>query len=159
MIVETEDGSATHQNSELRHRAREGAVQMLYQWEVGGTPIDDVVQVFRSETPKLESSRWIYLSDNSYKFAVALARGVAGSVERLDPLIESAADHWRLERMAIIDRLILRLAVWEFLDQPETPGRVIINEALELARTFSTDESVGFINGILDEIRCSSERE
>ena len=61
--------------------------------------------------------------------------------------------------MAIIDRLILRLAVWEFLDQPETPGRVIINEALELARTFSTDESIGFINGILDEIRRSSERE
>jgi N utilization substance protein B len=61
--------------------------------------------------------------------------------------------------MAIVDRLILRLAVWEFLDQPETPGRVIINEALELARTFSTDESIGFINGILDEIRRSSERE
>tara|TARA_B100001123_G_C15309082_1_gene1023724 strand:- start:1400 stop:1879 length:480 start_codon:yes stop_codon:yes gene_type:complete len=159
MIVETEDDSATHQNNELRHRAREGAVQMLYQWEVGGTPIDDVVQAFRSETPKLESSRWVYLSDNSYKFAAVLARGVAGSVERLDPLIEGAADHWRLERMAIVDRLILRLAVWEFLDQPETPGRVIINEALELARTFSTDESVGFINGVLDEIRRSSERE
>ena len=136
MIVKTEDDSVAHQNSDLRHRAREGAVQMLYQWEVGGTPID-----------------------NSYKFSAALARGVAGSVERLDPLIESAADHWRLERMAIVDRLILRLAVWEFLDQPETPGRVIINEALELARTFSTDESVGFINGILDEIRRSSERE
>ncbi len=159
MIVKTEDGSATHQNSELRHRAREGAVQMLYQWEVGGASIDDVVQAFRSETPKLESSHWVYLSDNSYKFAAALVRGVAGSVERLDPLIASAADHWRLERMAIVDRLILRLAVWEFLDQPETPGRVIINEALELARTFSTDESIGFINGILDEIRRSSERE
>ena len=159
MIVETEDDSVTHQNSELRHRAREGAVQMLYQWEVGATPIDEVVQAFRSETPKLESSHWVYLSDNSYKFAVALVRGVAGSVERLDPLIASAADHWRLERMAIIDRLILRLAVWEFLEQPETPWRVIINEALELARTFSTDESVGFVNGILDEIRRSSERE
>ena len=159
MIVETEDGSPTHQNSELRHRAREGAVQMLYQWEVGGIPIDDVVRTFRSETPKLESSHWVYLSDNSYKFAATLVRGVTGSVERLDPLIANAADHWRLERMAIVDRLILRLAVWEFLDQPETPGRVIINEALELARTFSTDESVGFINGILDEIRRSSERE
>ena len=67
--------------------------------------------------------------------------------------------HWRIERMNVIDRLILRLAVYEFLHEPDTPGKVIINEALELARSFSADDSVRFINGILDAIRRTLSRE
>jgi N utilization substance protein B len=92
-------------------------------------------------------------------FATQLADGVADSIAETDPLIAEAADHWRIERMNVMDRLILRLATYEFIHQPETPGKVIINEALELARTFSGDEAVRFINGILDAIRKKLERE
>ena len=80
-------------------------------------------------------------------FATTLATGIAATVADIDPLIAEAAEHWRIERMNVLDRLILRLAVYEFLHEPETPAKVIINEALELARTFSTDDSVRFING------------
>ena len=99
------------------------------------------------------------LSDDLRAFATRLADGVADSIGEIDPLIAEAAEHWRIERMNVMDRLILRLATYEFLHQPETPGKVIINEALELARTFSGDEAVRFINGILDAIRKKLERE
>ena len=81
------------------------------------------------------------------------------TVGNLDPVISESAEHWRIERMNVLDRLILRLAVYEFLHEAETPARVIINEALELARTFSNDDSVRFINGILDAVRRRFERE
>jgi N utilization substance protein B len=92
------------------------------------------------------------------EFSVRLATGVAEHRSALDPLIAEAAEHWRLERMAVLDRLILRLAVFEFLHEADTPRLVVINEALELARTFSGEEAVGFINGILDAIRRKLER-
>ena len=99
------------------------------------------------------------LSDDLRAFATRLAAGVAGTFSDLDPLIGQAAENWRIERMNVLDRLILRLAVYEFLHEPDTPAKVIINEALELARTFSGDEAVRFINGILDAIRKKLERE
>ncbi len=92
-------------------------------------------------------------SEEIRAFATRLADGVAAAVDELDPIISEAAEHWRLERMNVMDRLILRLAVYEFLHEPATPAKVIINEALELARTFSGDEAVRFINGVLDAIR------
>lgn len=140
---------------EPRHRAREAAAQMLYQWEIGRSPMPEVIETF-----------WLYdrpdtshLADASRAFATQLATGVADMVANLDPVISDAAEHWRIERMHVMDRLILRLAVYEFLHEPETPSKVIINEALELARTFSNDDSVRFINGILDAIRKTLERE
>lgn len=140
---------------EPRHRAREAALQMLYQWEVGRLPMIEVTSTFW--TPGLTGED--PLTREHRAFATALVTGVAAAQERIDPLIVQAAEHWRLERMAVMDRLILRLAVYEFLEQPGTPSRVIINEALELARTFSSDEAVRFINGILDGIRRALERE
>jgi N utilization substance protein B len=77
----------------------------------------------------------------------------------IDPMIVEAAENWRIERMNVLDRLILRMAIYEFLHEPETPAKVIINEALELARTFSTDDSVRFINGVLDAVRRTLPRE
>ena len=91
-------------------------------------------------------------------FATALAEGVAAHVAELDPLISEAAAHWRLERMNVVDRLVMRLAVYEFLHERDTPATVIINEALELARAFSSDEAVPFVNGVLDGIRRRLER-
>lgn len=139
---------------ELRHRAREAALQMLYQWEVGRLSMFEVRQTFWThKTDEREP-----LPEHLRAFATSLADGVASRVEEIDPLIGEAAEHWRLERMNVMDRLILRLAVYEFLHERETPAKVIINEALELARSFSGDEAVRFINGLLDGIRRKLER-
>ena len=155
MTTNAERRAVPRSGREPRHRAREAAVQMLYQWEVGRSSIDDVMQTFWwHEQPAVEA-----LSEEHRAFAGKLAAGVGETVGNIDSVIAEAAEHWRVERMNVMDRLILRLAVYEFLYEPSTPSRVIINEALELARTFSTDDAVRFINGILDAIRRRLERE
>jgi N utilization substance protein B len=155
MTASVERRSTERPAREMRHHAREAAVQMLYQWEVGKVAMFEVSQTFWTYAP-LESAP---LSAELRGFATRLASGVAGAVSDLDPLIAQAAENWRIERMNVLDRLILRLAVYEFLFEPGTPAKVIINEALELARTFSTDDSVRFINGVLDAVRRSLSRE
>jgi N utilization substance protein B len=155
MTASVERRSTERPAREIRHRAREAAVQMLYQWEVGKAAMFEVGQTFW--THGLWESE--PLPDDLRTFATRLATGVAGTVADLDPFIVEAAENWRIERMNVLDRLILRLAVYEFLHEPDTPGKVIINEALELARTFSTDDSVRFINGVLDAVRRSLSRE
>lgn len=153
--MNTEAPSASTQPApESRHRAREAAIQMLYQWEVGRASMVEVRRTFWANAPEGAP-----LSDEQRAFATSLATGTVEHVASLDPLIVDAAEHWRIERMNVLDRLILRLAVYEFLHEPETPGKVIINEALELARSFSADDSVRFINGILDAIRRTLSRE
>ena len=148
-----------------RHHAREVAVQMLYQWEVGHASVQEVAAHFFEDRDALgqgdeghEEEQPVPLSAAQRAFAMELLRGVAAHADTLDPVIAAAAQHWRLERMAIVDRLILRLAVFEFQHRPETPARVIINEALELARTFSTEDAVRVINGLLDGVRKTLER-
>ena len=154
MTTEAERQAADRTPNESRHHARETALQMLYQWEVGRLSMFEVRQTFWTHAPDgLEP-----LAEDQRAFATMLADGVAAKVADVDPLIAEAAEHWRIERMNVMDRLVLRLAVYEFLHQPATPAKVIINEALELARTFSSDEAVGFINGILDAIRRKLER-
>lgn len=140
---------------ELRHRAREAALQMLYQWEVGRLSMSEVRSTFWSHDDESEEP----LGPELRTFAMGLAEGVSVNVEQLDPMIAEAAEHWRIERMNVMDRLILRLALYEFLHERETHAKVIINEALELARSFSGDEAVRFINGILDGIRRKLGRE
>jgi transcription antitermination protein NusB len=154
VTARVERRSSDRDARESRHRAREAAVQMLYQWEVGKASMYEVRQTFWSGPASNET-----LSDDLRAFATALADGVAGHLAELDPIIGEAAEHWRIERMNVMDRLILRLAVYEFLHESETPGKVVINEALELARTFSNDDAVRFINGILDAIRRKLQRE
>ena len=155
MTTDAERRAAERPQREQRHHARVAALQMLYQWEVGRLSMFEVRQTFWAHAAEREES----LSDDLRTFAMSLADGVAARVEELDPMIAEAAEHWRLERMNVMDRLILRLAVYEFLHERQTPARVIINEALELARSFSGDEAVRFINGILDGIRRKLERE
>ena len=144
----------TVENGAARHRAREAALQMLYQWEVGRiSPHEAVVTYWpaRDEDPEVD--------EEGQTFANGLVRGTIARVREADDLITTHAHNWRLERMAVIDRLVLRLAVYELLAEAETPAKVIINEALELARTFSGEESVPFINGILDAVRKALGRE
>ena len=154
MNTEAPSASTGGPAPESRHGAREAALQMLYQWEVGRVPIADVPALFWASPPEGTP-----ITEDLRAFANSLATGTAAHVAGLDPLITDAAEHWRIERMNVLDRLILRLAVYEFLHEPGTPGKVIINEALELARSFCADESIRFINGILDAIRRTLSRE
>jgi N utilization substance protein B len=154
MMADTDRPAMAEGGSDSRHRAREIALQMLYQWEIGRVPIDEVCQTFWTGGPAGEPPQ-----ENIRSFATLLATGVAAHATTLDPLIAEAAEHWRIERMNVMDRLILRLGVYEFLHEPETPAKVVINEALELGRTFSADDSVRFINGILDAVRRTLSRQ
>jgi transcription antitermination protein NusB len=126
----------------LRRKAREFALQMLFEWEIGGQPHDRIEKGFWKNTRAEKTTR---------AYANQLFEGAVGQAETLDARISRQAENWRLERMAAIDRAILRLAVYE-LGIAETPAAVVINEALELARKFSSEEAVPFINGILDAI-------
>jgi transcription antitermination protein NusB len=128
-------------------RGREVALQMLYQWEVGHTDIEAVLQSYWELEPPGSAP-----GEDARTFAEQLARGTTASLTVSDPLIADEAEHWRLSRMAVIDRLILRLAVYELLHS-DTPRPVIINEAIELSKKFSTDDSAKFINGVLDAVR------
>lgn len=129
-----------------RHKAREATLQMLF--AVDMSPEDPEV---------LTHNYWSELGDEAIDertrdFANSLVKGTLKNISSIDDCIKVRAEHWRIERMAIVDRNVLRLAVFEFLyfDTPET---VSINEALELARKFSSYEATQFINGVLDAIR------
>jgi transcription antitermination protein NusB len=117
---------------------------MLFQWEVGGHAPEHVVRTFLG-TRKLDA--------DVESFARALFEGTVREIETLDRLVRERSEHWRPERMAAVDRSILRLALYELLYHPETPPAVVINEALEIARRFSEQNSVEFVNGVLDAIR------
>lgn len=116
---------------------------MLFQHEMTRDPIAEIFQNFWEGKREAEEVR---------DFAESLVFGAVSSLDRIDPMIQRQAEHWRLDRMAGVDRNILRLAVYELL-QETAPPAVIINEAIEIARKFSTDESTQFVNGILDGIR------
>jgi N utilization substance protein B len=132
-----------------RRRARESALQILYQWELGQTEIDHTIQTFFDQQwPDVEPP-----SEALRSFASDLASETVQRLPVIDALIAETTERWRPERMAILDRLILRLATSEMLRDRSTPPAVVINEAIELARTFSAEDSVKFINGMLDGIR------
>lgn len=137
-------------NPEQRHRAREAALQILYQWQVGKSGVDRASQTFFSEQWPVDEPP---PPDVVIAFATRLAHDTVGRLSEIDTLIAETSERWRPERMAILDRLILRMAVCEMQRDRATPPAVIINEALELARTFSSEDSVKFINGMLDGIR------
>jgi N utilization substance protein B len=143
------EGAPRRLKKDTRHRAREAALQILYQWEVGRAEVSLAAETyFTHQWPQREAP-----PDDLVAFATSLARDTVDRLDAIDPLIASTTERWRPERMAVVDRLIMRLATCELLRDRGTPPAVVINEALELARTFSTGDSVRFINGILDAIR------
>jgi N utilization substance protein B len=135
-----------------RRKARECALQMLFAADVAGTRGDQLARMFWSELSDGE------VEPGAQEFATALALGALAHLDEVDDKIRSRAEHWRISRMALVDRNLLRLAVYEFLHEP-TPRTVIINEALEIARRFSTWEATQFINGILDAIKRDIDRD
>jgi N utilization substance protein B len=129
-----------------RRKARECALQMLFAADFAQAVPEEVLKTYWTELDDSETE------EPTREFATRLAAGTLAHLEALDERIRSRAEHWRIPRMAIVDRNILRLAVYEFLYEP-TPRTVAINEALEIARRFSTYEATQFINGILDAIK------
>ena len=129
-----------------RRKARECALQMLFAADVAKTPAGVLTNYYWSELGEAE------LDERTREFANNLVVGAISDLETIDERIKTRAEHWRIERMAIVDRNILRLAVFEFLFS-DTPHTVVINEALEIARRFSSYEATQFINGILDAIK------
>jgi N utilization substance protein B len=132
-----------------RHRSRQRALQVLYQWDLRRIPVDEATASFYDTLHSEEDDPGRAEPD---PFMEDLVRGTVSHHEELDSLISGKAAHWRIERMPVVDRNVLRLAVYE-MTKLRTPRAVVIDEALELARQFSGDESVAFINGVLDAVR------
>jgi len=127
-----------------RRRAREHALQMLFQIDLTGASPQEVFREFWHDQEAGEEMR---------RFAESLVLGVHAGRGELDRWIVGSAEHWRVERMAVVDRNVLRMAVHEMLHDPAPPPAVIIDEAIEVAKKFGSEESGAFINGILDAIR------
>lgn len=154
-----------------RRRAREMAIQMLYQSDLGRETCEKVLADFspgdylaeeREEEEATSSQRRGPQGDRSARdvaqlesalaYAKSLVRGTLEHLDQIDKLIRQQAEHWRLERMPPVDRNILRLAIYEFLFETDVPKLVILDEAIELAKEFGTEQSGRFVNGVLDGI-------
>jgi N utilization substance protein B len=137
-----------------RRRAREAALQMLYQMEIGRASAHEAIVTY---WPAHDEDNDV--SEAMRQFANDLVHGTRHRLTEIDAMIAAHAQNWRIERMVVIDRIVLRLSVYELLAQPDTPARVVINEAIELARSYSGEEAVPFVNGVLDSVRKELNRE
>lgn len=155
-------------NPARRRISREMAVQMLYQSDLGGSPLPQIFRSFdlaeyltreepgeKKEELTREEERAEYLRrkrsiEEAFAFAQGLVQGTLDNREQVDALIREQADNWRLERMPPVDRNVLRLAVFEMLYETDTPKLVIVDEAIELAKKFGSEQSGRFVNGLLD---------
>jgi transcription antitermination factor NusB len=144
------------------------AIQMLYQSDLGGSALPHIIATFdlaeymarEAAAPRTkgaltaeereETGRIRQRVDEAFEYAQRLVRGTLENQEKIDELIRSQADNWRLERMPAVDRNILRLAIYEMLSEKETPKLVVLDEAIELAKKFGSEQSGRFVNGLLD---------
>lgn len=126
-----------------RRRAREFALQVLFQQDINHDNWEDGISLFWEITPA---------DPETIKFTNLLVRGTLEHLEEIDELIKKYTRHWDISRMAVVDRNLLRSSIYELLYFKEIPPKVTINEAIELAKTYGTEDSARFINGILDRI-------
>jgi transcription antitermination protein NusB len=126
-----------------RRKARELALQMLFQHDMSGNQAAEIIATFE----ELQKSK-----PNTREFATKIFQGTIGNLEKIDDMIQNQAENWRLSRMAAVDRNIIRMSVYEFLHETDTPKLVVIDEAIEIAKKYGTQKSSQFINGILDGI-------
>jgi N utilization substance protein B len=142
-----------------RHRSRQRALQVLYQWDMTKRPVDEAIRAFYdtldadkiAEEPMEEADDEGPSTPGRDEFMEELAKGASEMAPDIDQRIAEKSAHWKLERMPVVDRNILRLGIYE-MSRQDTPAAVVIDEALELARQFSGEESVAFINGVLDAV-------
>lgn len=156
-----------------RRSAREMAVQMLYQSDLGGSPLPQIFRTFdlseyvtrerelaeeardksKRLTPEEQRAEAVRLRkqvEDAFLFAQELVKGTIDNREKIDDMISAQADNWRIERMPPVDRNVLRLAIYEMLYETDTPKLVVVDEAIELAKKFGSEQSGRFVNGLLD---------
>jgi transcription antitermination protein NusB len=126
-----------------RRKARELALQMLYQYDLSSNPPQQIIDTFE----ELQKSK-----PNTREFATKIFHGTVENLDKIDEMIAAQADNWRISRMAVVDRNIIRMSIYELLNEADTPKLVIIDEAIEIGKKFGTQKSSQFINGILDGI-------
>lgn len=138
----------TSSQAAARRQAREYAIQVLYQLDSSSVPlhVDDALHLFWAHLEPGEAS------SDARAYCEALVRGVVDQQAQVDGAIQKATQHWRLERMTRVDRNVLRFAVYELLFRRDVPARVVLNEAIEVAKKFGSEESGAFVNGVLDRI-------
>jgi N utilization substance protein B len=129
-----------------RRKAREAALQVMYELDVSGTPAEQALETFFKLYDDEESDA------ETREFTERLVRGCAAQLEAIDTKIRDVSRHWRIERMARVDRNVMRLAVYELMAMDDVPRRVTLNEAVELAKRFGDENSASFVNGVLDRI-------
>jgi N utilization substance protein B len=146
-----------------RHRSRQRALQVLYQWDMTKRPVEEAIRAFYDtldadkiaeeplEEEEDEQDGEEAPSSGPDEFMEELAKGASEMAPDIDRRIAQKSAHWKLERMPVVDRNILRLGIYE-MSRQDTPAAVVIDEALELARQFSGEDSVAFINGVLDAV-------
>ncbi|HKV87958.1 MAG TPA: transcription antitermination factor NusB [Candidatus Dormibacteraeota bacterium] len=130
-----------------RHQARELALKVLFQLEGGGDEVDEVLSYHATEAG---------VTADVATFAGHLVTGVLANRKRLDEILSEASEHWKLDQMAKVDRIILRIAVYEIAIDRHVPTKAAINESIELAKTFSGDEAGRFVNGILGRVAATA---
>ncbi len=133
---------------DVRHRGREAAVRALYQLEIGGIETAQALALVE----QAGDEEAVALDAGTRAFAARLVIGAWADKMALDAALEPHLTNWRIERLAVLDRIVMRMAVHEWLAEPGTPPRVVLSEALDLARAYSGDEAVGFVNGVLDAV-------
>ena len=127
----------------MRRKAREYAVQVLYALDLNPVPAKEFLRVFWELNPA---------KPEVVEYTSTLVSGTIEKRKRIDALISAHSSHWKIDRMPVTDRNILRLGTYELLEEPSVPSKVIINEAIEIAKKFGTTDSANFINGVLDSI-------
>jgi N utilization substance protein B len=127
-----------------RRKAREETLRILYRIEFDAKPLEEILNQY------WESKR---TGQTTREYSTWLVKGIGSHRKKIDSIIQNASEHWRLSRMALIDRNILRMAVFELLYEENIEPAVVINEAIEIAKTYSGDEAAAFVNGVLDAIR------
>ena len=146
-----------------RRKSRQRALQILFYRDLRKVPVDQAIREFYDDlyAAELEEETGEDVDIEAIRepFVESLVRGTVDNLDTLDRLIEQRAEHWRLERMPIVDRNILRMAIYELMHCADVPPKVAINEAIELGKKFSTANSGGFVNGILDRVRMDLEKE
>lgn len=131
-----------------RHNARAAALQALYECEIGGlTPQQALGVLHHAGPPEVTDP-----GEGQHAFVIALVKGALANRAALDERIGDAARNWRVERMAVLDRLVMQLAVEEMMQHRDSPPRVVISEAIELARSYSGEDAAKFVNGVLDGV-------
>ena len=132
-----------------RRKAREETLRILYRIEFDNTPVEETLDKYWKNKKSLPSTQ---------EYSTWLVKGIVSDQERIDAIIQDASEHWRLSRMALIDRNILRMAVFELLHEKNVAAAIIINEAIEIAKRYSGTEAATFVNGILDAVRKNLEK-